>query len=71
MVHINFADLEVAYTPEDLAVADFAKLARINQALLDQRVMIGGGSRMVISDGLTDEDIDETLVRMERALTQL
>lgn len=71
LFHLNFLDKEVAYTPGELADADWQKLARFNELLLNERVLIGGGSRLVITDGLTQTDIDETLLRFERALVKL
>jgi glutamate-1-semialdehyde 2,1-aminomutase len=69
--HLNFLDKETAYTPADLACADWAKLVRFNELLLRERILIGGGSRFVITDGLTQEDIDETLRRIDKAMRDL
>lgn len=69
--HLNFLEARHAYTPEDLAGADWDKLARFNRLLLEERVLIGGGSRFVVTDGLTPQDIDTTLERIERAVSAL
>ena len=69
--HFNFCDLDVAYTPQDLGSADWVKLERFNQLLLQERVVVGGGSRMVVTDGLEQTDIDDTLTRVENALRKL
>lgn len=69
--HVNFLDKDVAYTPQEMADADWAKLARLNENLVEERVTIGGGSRLVVTDGLTQEDVDETLRRFERAIERI
>jgi len=71
--HMNFAaDLEVAYTPDELmAGADWEKLAAFNEALLGERVLIGGGSRFVLSAALSDSDIEDALDRIDAAMSAL
>ena len=69
--HLNFVDRDVAYTPQDLADADWKKLGRFNQLLLNERVIIGGGSRFVVTDGLTQKDVDDTLDRLDKAMSKL
>jgi len=69
--YMNFMNLEVAYTPQDLAGADHDKLSRFNSLLLKERVLIGGGSRFVVTAALTQKDIDDTLDRVERAMRAL
>ena len=69
--HLNFLDAEVAYVPEDLAAADWQRLAKFNDLLNDERIIMGGGSRYIITDALTAQDIDDTLERMERAMSRL
>ncbi len=69
--HFNFIDRDVAYAPSDLASADWSKLHRFNKFLLEERVIVGGGSRFVVTDGLEQRDIDDTLLRVERAMRRL
>lgn len=69
--HMNFADLDAAYIPSDLAQADWQKLENFNRLLLEERVIVGGGSRFVVTDGLTQEDVNETLSRVDRAMQRL
>jgi len=68
---MNFIDLDVAHVPADLANADWAKLARFNELLLAERVLVGGGTRFVITDGLTSQDIDDTLERIDNVMASL
>jgi glutamate-1-semialdehyde 2,1-aminomutase len=71
--HMNFAaDLDVAYTPDELiAGADWEKLAKFNEVVLGERVLIGGGSRFVVSAALSDSDIDDALDRIDMAMSAL
>lgn len=69
--HLNFMDCEAAYTPQDFADADWEKLDRFNRLLLEERVIIGGGSRFVVTDGLNQQDIDDTLTRADQAMRRL
>ena len=69
--HLNFHDIDVAYTPEDMASADWNKLARFGKLLLAERVIVGGGSRFVVTHALTQNDVDDTLDRVGRALRSL
>ena len=69
--HLNFHDIDVAYSPADMAAADWAKLAQFGRLLLDERVIVGGGSRYVITHALSQTDIDDTLDRIGRALQSL
>ena len=69
--HVNFSDVEIAYRPDDLADADWQKLARFNELLLEQRVLVGGGTRFVMTDALTQRDIDDTLSRVDTAMNRL
>ena len=69
--HLNFHDIDVAYTPDDMAAADWQKLARFGKLLLDERVIVGGGSRYVITHALTPEDIEDSLERIGRAMKAL
>ena len=67
---MNFAsDIDVAYTPDALvAAADWEKLAKFNEAVLAERVLIGGGSRFVVSAALCESDIDDALDRIDAAM---
>lgn len=69
--HLNFLDADVAYVPEDVADADWEKLARFSELLTDERVIMGGGSRYIVTDALTVQDIDDTLERIDRAMNRL
>lgn len=69
--HFNFIDLDVAYTPSDLTSADWSKLEPFNRLLLAKRVIVGGGSRFVVTDGLVQRDVDDTLSRVEQAMRRL
>jgi len=69
--HLNFLDRQVAYTPADLIGADWEKLTRFNELLLEYRVLVGGGSRFVVTDALTRQDIDDALERIDQAFTAL
>ena len=69
--HLNFHDADVAYVPADLADADWRKLARFSDLLIDERVIMGGGSRYIVTDALTAQDIDDTLARIDRAMARL
>ena len=69
--HLNFLDRHVAYTPADLTGADWEKLSKFNELLLENRVLVGGGSRFVVTDALTQQDIDDTLERIDHAFAAL
>lgn len=69
--YLDFADLDVAFTLPDLAEADHDKLNNFHDRLLKERVLVGGGSRFVITAALTRKDIDDTLDRIEKAIRAL
>lgn len=69
--HLNFMSSDVAYSPADFAQADWTKLSRFNDLLLEERVLVGGGSRYVMTHALTEADVAETLSRVERAMRLL
>lgn len=69
--HLNFLDRHVAHTPTELAGADWEKLSRFNELLLENRLLVAGGSRFVVTDALTRQDIDDVLERIDRAFAAL
>ncbi len=69
--HLNFLDRDAAYTPAELAGADWEKLARFNELLLENRVLVGGGTRFVVTDALTRQDTDDALERIGKAFAAL
>ncbi len=71
MIYLGFTDLQVAWTPAELVSSDFDKQQRFRTLLHAQGVIIGGGSRMVISGELTDKDIADTLERVDRSMSKL
>jgi len=66
-----FSDLDVAYSKRDLANADFARQERYRKLLQEEGVLMAGGGRWMISAVLTDQDIEDTLRRADRAMARL
>ena len=73
VVHLNFVSgTDVVYAPNDLLEkANWERLAKFNELLLSERVLVGGGSRFVLTDALSDDDIDDALSRIRSATLRL
>jgi len=71
LIYVGLIDKDIAHTPADLASIDVKKQLRFRTLLHEQGVIIGAGSRWVISGELSDEDISDTLERTDRAMAQL
>ncbi|MEY3074841.1 MAG: hypothetical protein RJB25_479 [Bacteroidota bacterium] len=69
---VHFTDLEVAWSQADLAAhADFAKSKRFRALLIEQGVYAGRGDRYFVSAGMSQEDLDIGLLRIDKALALL
>lgn len=69
---VHFADLDVAWSQADLAKhADPAKSRLFRSLLIEEGVYAGRGDRYFVSAGMTDEDLDIGLSRIDRALEKL
>jgi len=68
---LRIIDLEVAHSPNDLAAEDLGLSARLTVLLQEEGVLMAGGARFNLCSALTEADIDDTLLRFERALTRL
>jgi len=69
---VHFTDLPVAHTAAELAArADPAKARRFRALLIEEGVYAGRGDRYFVSAGMSDEDLDVGLVRIDRALSKL
>ncbi len=69
--YMDFTARDVIYTPDDLQDSDLDKRLRFRSLLHEAGVLIGGNSRFTVSGELTDEDIDDALVRIDAAMAQL
>ena len=73
VVHLNFVSgTDVVYAPNELLEkANWRRLGKFNELLLSERVLVGGGSRFVLTDALSDDDIDDALNRIRSATLRL
>jgi len=71
IIFFAFCPLRAAWTPDDLKDADEALGLAFRGFLEDEGVLIGGGSRFVISAAMTDADCDEAVERIDRAMGSL
>ena len=71
MIFFAFTDREIAWTPDDLKSANEKLALAFRERLEDEGVLIGAGSRLVISAAMTDEDVEEAISRIERAMARL
>ena len=71
VTHLQFVDCEVAWTPADLAHADFAKSARFKSLLMDNGILMAGGNRWFLSPNHTEQDIDAALEGADAAMSAL
>lgn len=67
----QFLDKEVAYSLRDWIDADHEKQDRLRQLLFDDCVLILFRGRWFLNGGLTEEDVDETLEIVDRAMGKL
>lgn len=68
---LRVIDRDVAYTPSDLATEDLGTAARLAVLLQQEGVLMAGGARFNLCSAMTDADVDDTLLRSERALARL
>ncbi len=71
MLYVDFIAADVAWTPEDLAPADATTRERWRRLLLEEGVMIGGRSRLVIAADLTSDDLALFDQRVQAAFARL
>jgi glutamate-1-semialdehyde 2,1-aminomutase len=71
VLFVEFVDLEVAWTPQELAAADADRMPRLRALALDEGLLLAGGNRFFVSTALSDADIDEVSSRLARALAKL
>ena len=68
----HFTDAEVLWTiAEVTARADLEKALRFRTLLEEEGIFQALGSRHMVSFAMTDEDVDEAVLRMERAFKRL
>jgi glutamate-1-semialdehyde 2,1-aminomutase len=67
----QFIDREIAYSVRDLKDGDVAKQNRFRMMLAAEGILIMWGGRWYVSSGLTEEDINVTLGKVERVLKRL
>lgn len=68
---LRIIDRDVAYTPSELATEDLGTAAKLAVLLQQEGVLMAGGARFNLCSAMTDADVDETLLRSERALARL
>jgi glutamate-1-semialdehyde 2,1-aminomutase len=69
---VHFADMAVAYSHAELrATADADKARRFRMALIERGVYAGRGDRYFVSAGMTDQDLQLGLDRIDDALSSL
>ncbi|MEO1081728.1 MAG: aminotransferase class III-fold pyridoxal phosphate-dependent enzyme [Pseudomonadota bacterium] len=69
--YLDFTELDVIYTPDDLSHSDTEKRMRFRALLHENGVVIGGNSRFTVSGELADDDIDDALARIEASFEAL
>jgi len=69
--YLDFLELDIAHTPEDLKDSNTEKLIRFRRHCHDEGVLIAAGSRVNVSGMLTDRDIDDTLAGIDNAIALL
>ncbi len=70
-IYVDFIDLEIAYSPDDLAGADTAKRSAFRVLALEEGIIVGAGSRLYLSGTMSDDDVDESLRRLLRVFRRL
>ncbi len=69
---VHFTDMPVAYSHAELrATADAEKARRLRSALLERGVYAGRGDRYFVSAGMTEQDLQVGLDRIDDALSSL
>ncbi len=71
VTYIQFANCDAAWTPADLANADFEKSARFKALLMDKGVLMAGGNRWFLSPNHTEHDIDAAIAAADAAMSEL
>ncbi|NRA30615.1 MAG: aminotransferase class III-fold pyridoxal phosphate-dependent enzyme [Parvularculaceae bacterium] len=71
MFAFAFIDLDVAYAPHELEGADMATALRFRKLMEEEGVLSAGGFRMVTSGDMPDEDVEEAISRIDRAMVRL
>lgn len=71
VLFVEFIDLDVAWTPKQLAAADPGKMPRLRALALQEGLLLAGGNRFFVSTALADSDIEEVQRRLARALARL
>lgn len=66
-----FADMDVAYAPHEFAHADATRAMVLRGHLEEQGILVAGGSRLVTSGAMPDDDITEALARFDRAFDRM
>lgn len=66
-----FTDLDIAYSPRDLAQADAGLAMRLRGWMEDSGVLVAGGSRLVTSPMMTDIELSDAIARFDAAFAGL
>jgi len=67
----EFIDKEVAYSPRDLKDADMEKRNKFAALMFDEGIFIAPRGRWYVCGAVTEEDVDRTLERADRAMGKL
>ena len=69
--YTDFTPRNIIYSPADLAQSDTTKKQRFRLLAHEEGVIIGGNNRLSVSAALTQEDVEVTLERLDRAMARL
>lgn len=67
----GFIDREIAYSVRDLKGADVEKQNKFRTLLAEEGVLIMWGGRWYVSGGLTPDDVDKVLDRVDHVMSRL
>lgn len=70
-IYVDFLKAQVAHSPAELEAADAARRAAFRVICMEEGVSIGAGSRIYISGTMSEDDIREALVRLDRVFARL
>lgn len=71
VVFLTFHEKDAAYSKRELEGADFARQEKLRKLLQEEGVLMAAGGRWMISSALTPGDIEETLRRVDVAMSRL
>ena len=70
-IYVDFLKADVAYSPAELEMADAARRSAFRVMCMEEGLSIGAGSRIYISGTMSDEDVAESLNRLNKVFARL